>query len=171
MQIFGRVYYAIAALTLAAAACSPWLVPVSYQALGYPLTLMDSGTYEAFSGPSIHALASPPILHRLAMARTYPRRALAYRAYPPHAAPHRSPVAGHGGHYGRFRRPGHDGDGRSYRGHMLLMAHRLEAGHQKIIQAESASRLGLVQALGLKGRAWRSGRKRTMQLSERCTSA
>ena len=48
MQIFGRVYYAIAGLTLAAAACLPWLVPLSYQALGYPLTLVDSGTYEAF---------------------------------------------------------------------------------------------------------------------------
>ena len=48
MRTFGRVYYAVAALTLAASACLPWLVPLSYRALGFEPRLARSGTFAAF---------------------------------------------------------------------------------------------------------------------------
>ena len=48
MRAFGRVYYAVAAVTLAAVACLPWLVPLSYRVLGFDPRLARSGTFAAF---------------------------------------------------------------------------------------------------------------------------
>ena len=48
MRPFERVYYAVAAVTLAAVACLPWLVPLSHRVLGFEPWLARSGTYEAF---------------------------------------------------------------------------------------------------------------------------
>ena len=48
MRTFGRVYYAVAAATLAAAACLPWLVPLSYRVLGLEPRLARAGTFAAF---------------------------------------------------------------------------------------------------------------------------
>lgn len=45
---FERVYYAMAGVTFAAIACLPWLVPLSYRALGLDPRLARSGTHEAF---------------------------------------------------------------------------------------------------------------------------
>lgn len=48
MRTFGRVYYTMAAATLAAVACLPWLVPLSYRALGFEPRLARAGTFPAF---------------------------------------------------------------------------------------------------------------------------
>ena len=48
MRAFGRVYYAVAAVTLAAVACLPWLVPMSYRVLGFEPRLARAGTFAAF---------------------------------------------------------------------------------------------------------------------------
>ena len=48
MRPFERVYYAVAALTLAAVACLPWLVPLSYRVLGFEPWLARSGTHAGF---------------------------------------------------------------------------------------------------------------------------
>jgi hypothetical protein len=48
MRTFRRVYYAVTALTFAAAACFPALVPLSYRALGFDPALARTGTYTAF---------------------------------------------------------------------------------------------------------------------------
>ena len=48
MRPFERVYYAVTAVTVAAVACLPWLVPLSYRVLGFEPWLARSGTYEAF---------------------------------------------------------------------------------------------------------------------------
>lgn len=48
VRSFERTYYAVAAATLAAAACLPWLVPLSYRVLGFDPRLAHMGTYAAF---------------------------------------------------------------------------------------------------------------------------
>jgi hypothetical protein len=48
MRAFGLVYYAAVAVTLAAVACLPWLVPLSYRVLGFAPQPARSGTYAAF---------------------------------------------------------------------------------------------------------------------------
>ena len=63
VQIFRRFYYAIAVLALAAAACFPGLVPISYQALGFLPELADAGTFEAFQAH----LATASLRHRFLM--------------------------------------------------------------------------------------------------------
>lgn len=48
LRRFGRVYYTVAGVTLAAVACVPWLLPLSYRVLGFDPRFADAGTYEAF---------------------------------------------------------------------------------------------------------------------------
>lgn len=48
MRAFARVYYAVAAMTLAAVTCLPWLEPLSYRALGFAPELARAGTFAAF---------------------------------------------------------------------------------------------------------------------------
>jgi hypothetical protein len=47
-RTIGRMYYTLAALTAVAVACLPWLVPLSYRALGVDPALVDAGTHAAF---------------------------------------------------------------------------------------------------------------------------
>lgn len=48
MRLFGRVYYAVAAVTLAAAVCIVWLDTLSMRVLGFDPRLASAGTHEAF---------------------------------------------------------------------------------------------------------------------------
>lgn len=48
MRTFDRVYYTLAAVSLVAVACLPWLVPLSYRALGLDPQLERSYTSAAY---------------------------------------------------------------------------------------------------------------------------
>jgi hypothetical protein len=48
MRTFGRVYYAVAGVTLAAVTCLPALVPISFRVLGFDPRLAHAGTAESF---------------------------------------------------------------------------------------------------------------------------
>lgn len=48
MRAFGRLYYAVLAMMLAAVAVLPWLGPVSYRVLGFDPGLARAGTFPAF---------------------------------------------------------------------------------------------------------------------------
>ena len=69
MRTFVVIYYLLAALTLAAATCLPWLVPLSYRALGFAPELADEGTYAAFQAHlATHALRYGLLTHVLTLA-------------------------------------------------------------------------------------------------------